>query len=60
MLGGRRAGVTEAATKLREQGLIRYVRGVIEIIDREGLNEVSCECYEAVKSEYEWVFPSLL
>jgi CRP-like cAMP-binding protein len=60
MLGVRRAGVIEAATKLREQGLIRYVRGVIEIIDREGLNEVSCECYEAVKSEYERVFPSLL
>jgi CRP-like cAMP-binding protein len=59
MLGVRRAGVTEAATKLREHGFIRYVRRVIELTDKEGLKEISCECYEAVKAEYERVLPAL-
>jgi CRP-like cAMP-binding protein len=53
MLGVRRAGVTEAAAKLQEGGSIRYSRGYVEIVDREGLENASCECYHAIRREYE-------
>ncbi len=53
MLGVRREGVTEAAGRLQKHGYIRYSRGLIEIIDREGLEDQSCECYALVKKEYE-------
>ncbi|WP_258239169.1 Crp/Fnr family transcriptional regulator [Chromobacterium subtsugae] len=53
MLGVRREGVTEAALKLQKAGLIRYVRGHITILDRFGLEQRTCECYEVVKKEYQ-------
>lgn len=53
MLGTRRAGVTVAAGILQQAGLINYSRGRILIIDREKLEEVSCECYRIVKEEYD-------
>lgn len=53
MLGVRRAGVSVAATRLEERGLIRHKRGHIEILDRAGLEAASCECYEVVRQEYE-------
>jgi CRP-like cAMP-binding protein len=53
MLGIRRPGVTETAGVLRDKGLINYVRGHITIIDREGLEELTCECYRLVKKEFE-------
>ena len=49
MLGVRRAGVTLAAGTLREAGLIEYSRGRIAIVDRAGLEEKVCECYEVIK-----------
>lgn len=49
MLGTRRSGVSEAAMILQEEGLIRYSRGNIKILDREGLEKASCECYATVK-----------
>lgn len=53
MLGVRRAGVSVAATSLRQKGLIEYRRANIQVLDRKGLEALSCECYEIVKQEYE-------
>jgi CRP-like cAMP-binding protein len=53
MLGVRRPGVTEAAVKLQGEGLIRYVRGFVEIVDRPRLEAAACECYHMVRDEYE-------
>ena len=60
MLGVRREGVTEGALKLQQAGLIRYARGHITVIDREGLEKRSCECYTVVKKEYERLLPEQL
>lgn len=53
MLGVRRPGVTEAAVKIQDEGLIRYSRGHVQIVDRQGLQDRACECYEVVRAEYE-------
>ena len=58
MLGVRRGGVTEGALKLQAAGLIRYARGHIVVLDREGLERRTCECYEVVKKEYERLLPA--
>lgn len=58
MLGVRREGVTEAAGKLQQDGLIRYQRGRITILDRAGLAQRTCECYAVVKAEYERLLPA--
>jgi CRP-like cAMP-binding protein len=57
MLGVRREGVTEAAGKLQDAGLIRYRRGKITVTDRPGLEARCCECYQVVKSEFERLLP---
>jgi CRP-like cAMP-binding protein len=51
MLGVRREGVTEAAGKLQEAGLINYSRGKIVVLDRPKLEARVCECYAVVKRE---------
>ncbi len=51
MLGVRREGVTGAAGKLQELGVIRYSRGHITVLDRPKLERLSCECYAVVKKK---------
>ncbi len=51
MLGVRREGISDAAGKLQKQGVIRYSRGRIAVLSRAKLEELSCECYSAVKAE---------
>jgi CRP-like cAMP-binding protein len=51
MLGVRREGVTEAAGRLQDAGLIRLHRGTITVLDRLGLEQRVCECYAVAKRE---------
>ena len=60
MLGVQRGGVSEAAGKLQAEGLIRYNRGKITVIDRPRLEARVCECYRAVKKEYDRLLPDVL
>jgi CRP-like cAMP-binding protein len=59
MLGVRRSGVTEAALKLQDAGLIRYGHGHIQVLDRPGLEKRVCECYRVVKREFDRLLPDL-
>ena len=58
MLGVRREGVTEAALKLQQDGMIRYARGRITVIDRSAIERRTCECYAVVQKEYERLLPA--
>jgi CRP-like cAMP-binding protein len=57
LLGVRREGITEAAGRLQEAGLIHYHRGHIAVLDRGALEDHVCECYGAIKHEYDRLFP---
>jgi len=57
MLGVRREGVTEAAGRLQQAGLISYCRGHITVLDRPGLEARVCECYQVVKTEFDRLLP---
>jgi CRP-like cAMP-binding protein len=59
MLGVRRPGVSEAAMKLQEAGLIRYSYRHIEVLDRRGLEKRVCECYSVVKREFDRLLPDI-
>jgi Mn-dependent DtxR family transcriptional regulator len=53
MLGVYRPTVTQAAISLKDKGLVKYSRGMVTILDRRGLEEVSCECYQSIKTIYD-------
>ena len=57
MLGVRRESVTEAAGNLQQAGLIHYRRGHITVLNRKGLEERVCECYQVVKTEFDRLLP---
>lgn len=51
MLGVHRPSVTVAAGLLQRAGFIRYRRGIVEVLDREGLEAAACECYRVIRDE---------
>ena len=53
MIGVRRATVSYVATSLQRAGLIDYSRGVITVLDRDGLEAAACECYQVVRAEFD-------
>ncbi|MDP3175620.1 MAG: Crp/Fnr family transcriptional regulator [Phenylobacterium sp.] len=57
MLGVQRTTVTAVARGLQTKGMIRYRRGVVDIIDRQALESVTCECYGVVRRTYERLLP---
>jgi len=52
MLGVQRTTVTAVARSLQDKGLIRYRRGVVDIVDRAGLQAMTCECYGVIRNHY--------
>lgn len=58
MLGVRRTTISDIARDLANDGLIRYARGVIEILDRAGLETTSCECYQIIQEQTEEILNS--
>jgi CRP-like cAMP-binding protein len=57
MLGVRRATVTVSAGILQRAGLITYSRGKVRILDRQGLEAASCECYGVMRAELDRLVP---
>jgi len=53
MIGVRRPSVSIVASTLQKAGFIKYRRGHVQVLDRPGLEEASCECYGTVKAHYE-------
>ncbi|MHB8386990.1 Crp/Fnr family transcriptional regulator, partial [Metallibacterium sp.] len=58
LLDVRREGVTNAAGRLQEAGLIRYQRGHITVLDRAGLKRRSCGCYVVIRKAYARLLPA--
>ncbi len=57
MLGVRRSGVSMAAAVLQRDGLIRYTRGELTVLDRRGMETVACSCYAADRLTYSEMLP---
>jgi CRP-like cAMP-binding protein len=57
MLGVQRTTVTAVAGAMQARGLIRYRRGVVDLVDRAGLEAAACECYGAVRRTFETLLP---
>jgi CRP-like cAMP-binding protein len=57
MLGVRRPSVTVVAGILQQAGFIRYRRGIVQITDRSGLEEASCECYRVLREVFDRLLP---
>jgi CRP-like cAMP-binding protein len=52
LLGVRRVGIAKAAGTFQRRGMIKYVRGVLTIVDRKALESESCGCYETAQTNY--------
>jgi CRP-like cAMP-binding protein len=59
ILGVRRASISDIAGRLQKDGLIRYERGHMTVLDRPGVERRSCECYAVVKKEYDRLLPDI-
>lgn len=59
MLGVHRPTVSTAAARLQRAGLIAYARGAVTVLDRPGLDAVSCGCHRAVKARFDALFGGL-
>ena len=57
MLGVRRSSVSEVAKRLHAQGLMKYARGRITILNRRGLEKLTCECYGVVRATFDRLVP---
>ena len=57
LLGVRRASVSEVAEEFLAQGVIRYRRGWVEILDPAGLERAACTDYRFCKDRYDEIFP---
>ncbi len=57
MLGVRREGITDAASKLQKLGVIEYNRGRITVLDRPRLEQLTCECYAVLRKETDRLLP---
>jgi CRP-like cAMP-binding protein len=53
MLGTGRSGVAIAAATLQKAGFIKYAHGIIKILDRRGLEDAACECYEVARAQFD-------
>jgi CRP-like cAMP-binding protein len=60
MMGVPLEGATAGALKLHNAGLIDYVLGRIRVLNRQGLEKRTCECYEVVRKEYDRLLPDTL
>ena len=56
MLGVRREGISEAAKRLRGEDIIKYHRGLIQVLNRPRLEKMACECYSIVRNANERLF----
>ena len=59
MLGVQRTTVTAVIKILQQRGLIRYSRGRVEILNRPGIEETACECYDSVESHFDRMLPDV-
>jgi DNA-binding transcriptional MocR family regulator len=57
ILGVQRTTVTAVARALQARGVIRYRRGVVDIVDRDALEQLTCECYGVIRSTYQRLLP---
>jgi len=53
ILGANRTSITHAAQSMQTNGLISYRRGVMQVLDRTGMEKASCECYEVVRARFD-------
>jgi CRP-like cAMP-binding protein len=58
LLGVRRQTVSIVAGTLQRAGLITYHRGVLRVLDREGLEAATCECYAVIEQQYDRIMAS--